>query len=128
MTNRRRRAPTVIDQASSVIEVGDMLTAWSPDEVRKRIGEVPGVESVSVDHAAESATVHYDETRIEVADIKSLVQRPGRDSAALAGMGHEGHAMAKALPDKLGPASGHSGHGNHNKHEGHSIAMFRDRF
>lgn len=42
---------------TSVITVGDMLSAWSPDEVKKRIGEVPSVESVSVDHAAESATV-----------------------------------------------------------------------
>ncbi|MDP2329623.1 MAG: cation transporter, partial [Reyranella sp.] len=117
---------------TSVIEVGDLLKAWSPDEVKKRIGEVPGVESVSMDHAAESATFHYDETRIEVADIKSLMQRLGRDSAAppaaSTGEGHEGHATAEALPDKSGPASGHSGHGNHDKHEGHSPAMFRDRF
>jgi Cu2+-exporting ATPase len=60
---------------TSVIEVGDLLTALSPDEVGKRIGEVPGVQSVSVDHAANCATVHYDETRIGVADIKSLAQR-----------------------------------------------------
>ena len=59
------------------IDVGDLLTALSPDEVGRRIGEVPGVESVSVDHAAQSATVQYDETRIKVADIKSLAQRPG---------------------------------------------------
>lgn len=56
------------------IDVGDLLTALSPDEVGRRIGEVPGVESVSVDHAAQSATVAYDETHIQVADIKSLTQ------------------------------------------------------
>ncbi|NDV89352.1 hypothetical protein GTW51_22065 [Aurantimonas aggregata] len=67
---------------TSVIEVGDLLTASSPDELGKRIGEIPGVESVSVDHAAESATVRYDETRIEVAGIKSWVQRSGRIVAA----------------------------------------------
>lgn len=100
---------------TSEIEVGDLLTVWSPDEIKKRIGEVPGVESVSVDNAAESATVHYDETRVEVAEIKSLVQRTGRDSAApistSTGEGHEGHATAESLPDASGPMSDHSGHG-----------------
>ena len=114
------------------IDVGDLLTALSPDEVGRRIGDVPGVESVSVDHTAHSATVQYDETRIKVADIKSLAQRPGpgadASSAASTGRGHEGHATAGGSPERPEPASGHSGHGNHDKHEGHSPAMFRDRF
>ena len=33
---------------TSVIEVHDMLSVLSVDEVEKRIGEVPGVESVTV--------------------------------------------------------------------------------
>ena len=114
------------------IDVGDLLTALGPDEVGRRIGEVPGVESVSVDHAAQSATVAYDETRVKVADIKSLAQRlgPGIDAstAAATGRGHEGHATAGASPESPGPASGHSGHRDHDKHAGHSPAMFRDRF
>jgi copper chaperone CopZ len=48
---------------TSVIEVRDMLSVLSVDEVEKRIGEVPGVESVTVNNAAGSATVRYDETR-----------------------------------------------------------------
>jgi Cu2+-exporting ATPase len=48
---------------TSVIEVHDMLSALSVDAVEKRIGKVPGVESVTVNHAARSATVRYDETR-----------------------------------------------------------------
>ena len=48
---------------TSVIEVHGMLSALSADEVEKRIGEVPGVESVTVNYAAGSATVRYDETR-----------------------------------------------------------------
>ena len=117
---------------TSVIDVGDLLTAFSPDEVGKRIGELPGVESVSVDHMAESATVHYDETLIEVAEIKSWVQQSRRVAAAPSAASndrrHEGHATPEASPAGPGPASGHSGHGNHDKHEGHSPAMFRDRF
>ena len=66
---------------TSVIQVHDMLSVWSVDEVEERIGEVPGVESVTVNYAAGSATVRYDETRLEVADIKSAVRQSGYKSA-----------------------------------------------
>ena len=62
---------------TSVIDVHAMLSVLSVDEVEKRIGEVPGVESVTVNFAASSATVRYDETRLEVADIKSAVRQRG---------------------------------------------------
>ena len=48
----------------------------------KRIGEVPGVESVTVNFAAGNATVRYDETRLDVADIKSGVRQRGNESDA----------------------------------------------
>ena len=66
---------------TSVIEVRDMLSVLSVDGVEKRIGEVPGVESVTVNFAAKSATVRYDETRLEVADIKSDVRQRGHQPA-----------------------------------------------
>ena len=66
---------------TSVIKVHDMLSVWSVDEVEKRIGEVPGVQSVTVNNAASSATVRYDETRLEIADIKSAVRQSGYKSA-----------------------------------------------
>ena len=66
---------------TSVIEVHDMLSVWSVDEVEERIGEVPGVESVTVNYAAGNATVRYDETRLEVADIKAAVRQSGYKSA-----------------------------------------------
>ena len=94
---------------TSVIEVGDMLSVWSVDEVEKRIGEVPGVESVTVNYAAESATVRYDETRLEIADIKSAVRQRGYESAppaaASAGDGHEGHTAPGAPPAIPAPAA-----------------------
>ena len=58
-----------------------MLSVWSVEEVEKRIGEVPGVESVTVNCAAKSATVRYDETRLQAADIKSVVRQSGYKSA-----------------------------------------------
>jgi Cu2+-exporting ATPase len=92
---------------TSVIEVHDMLLVLSVDEVEKRIGEVPGVESVTVNYAAGSATVRYDETRLEIADIKSAVRQRGYESAApaaaSAGDGHEGHTAPGAPP--VTPAS-----------------------
>jgi P-type Cu2+ transporter len=94
---------------TSVIEVHDMLSVLSVDEVERRIGEVPGVASVTVNYAAGSATVRYDETRLEVADIKSGVRQRGYESAALAdtsaGAGHEGHTAPGAQPATPEPAS-----------------------
>ena len=69
---------------TSVIEVRGMLSALSAYGVEKRIGMVPGVKSVTVNYAAKSATVRYDETRLEVADIKSAVRQRGYESAASA--------------------------------------------
>jgi len=93
---------------TSVMEVHDMLSVLSVDEVEKRIGEVPGVESVTVNFAAGSATVRYDETRLEVANIKSAVRQRGQESAAPAAAsargGHEGHTAPGAPPAT--PASG----------------------
>ncbi len=48
---------------TSVIEVHAMLSVLTVDEVERRIGDVAGVESVTVNYDAGSATVRYDETR-----------------------------------------------------------------
>ena len=66
---------------TSVIEVRGMLSALSAHGVEKRIGKVPGVKSVTVNYAAGSATVRYDETRLEIADIKAAVHQSGYRSA-----------------------------------------------
>ena len=66
---------------TSVIEVHDMLSVLAVDEVEKRIGEVPGVESATVNYASGKATVRYDETRLEVADIKVIVHQRGHQPA-----------------------------------------------
>ena len=89
---------------TSVMEVHDMLSVLSVDEVEQRIGEVPGVKSATVNYAAGSATVRYDETRLEIADIKSAVRQRGYEAAASAGDGHEGHT-APGAPAPAGAAS-----------------------
>ncbi len=69
---------------TSVIEAHNMLSVLSVEEVERRIGEVPGVESATVNFASGSATVRYDETRLEIADIKSAVRQRGYESAEAA--------------------------------------------
>ena len=66
---------------TSVIEVHDMLSVLTVDEVEKRIGEVPGVESATVNYSSGNATVRYDETRLEVADIKVIAHQRGQQPA-----------------------------------------------
>lgn len=87
---------------TSVIEVHDMLSVLSVDGVEKRIGEVQGVESVTVNYAAGSATVRYDETRLKLADIKSGVRQIGNEAddapAAASAKGHAGHTAPGEKP------------------------------
>ncbi len=93
---------------TSVIDVGGMLSVLSVEDVEVRIGEVPGVHSVTVNYAAASATVRYDETRLEVADIKSAVRQRAYESiapvAASAGDGPESQAAA-GVPATPAPRS-----------------------
>ena len=65
---------------TSIIEVSDMLSVLTVEEVEKRFGEVPGVGSATVNYAAGNATVRYDETLLEVAEIKVLVHQRGQQS------------------------------------------------
>ena len=90
---------------TSAIAVHEMLSVLSVDEIEKRIGEVPGVKSVTVNFAAGNATVRYDETQLEATDIKSAVRQRGFDSAAgLAANGDEGKT-ASGAPPAATPAS-----------------------
>ena len=66
---------------TSIIEVSDMLSVLTVDEVEKRFGEVPGIASATVNYAEKNATVRYDETLLDVAGIKILVHQRGQQSA-----------------------------------------------
>ncbi len=60
---------------TSVIEVPDRLSVLDLDDVESRIGLVPGVESVTMDHAARSVTVRYDDTLLKDGDITSAMNQ-----------------------------------------------------
>lgn len=98
---------------TSVIEVHDMLSVLSVDGVEKRIGEVQGVESVTVNFAAGSATVRYDETRLKLADIKSGVRQIGNEAddapAAASAKGHAGQAAPGERPAAPKSSTGQTG-------------------
>ncbi len=46
---------------TSVIEVGGMLSALSSHGVERQLGKLPGVYGATVNYAAGSAAVRYDE-------------------------------------------------------------------
>jgi Cu2+-exporting ATPase len=75
---------------TSVIEVRALLEVLNLDEVEKRLCEIPGVESATVNFAAGKATVRFDETRLEVADIKAIVRQRGHQPAGEAESEQEG--------------------------------------
>ena len=91
---------------TSVIEVHDLLSVLTVDEVEKRLGEVPGVASATVNYAAGNATVRYDETLLGVADIKVLVHQRGKQSA---GDRQQEKAVPDAPVDASKPAASASG-------------------
>ena len=109
---------------TSVMEVRDMLSVLSVSGVEERIGKVAGVESVTVNFAAGTATVRYDETRLNIADIRSDVRQSGYETESAPGVspgkgheGHEGHNAAGAQPaaapkDKAAPDVAPASHPN----------------
>ena len=83
---------------TSVIEVRDVLSVLSAQQVEKRMGEVPGVASATVNDAAGNATVRYDEARVEIAAIKASVHRHGPPSASRAPPKHPKEHKAPGAP------------------------------
>ena len=95
---------------TSVIEVHDLLSVLTVDEVEERIGGVPGVDSATVNYAAGNATVRYDETRLEVADIKVMLHQrghqPAGESRPIDGSEQEPARKPDVVPTpKVAPAS-----------------------
>ena len=92
---------------TSIIEVPDMLSVFTVDEVEKRFGDVSGVESATVNYAAKNATVRYDETLLEVADIKILVHQRGQQSAGESKSGNDSTSKSEH-PSEAKPEHKHA--------------------
>ena len=62
---------------TSVIEVHDMLSVFSVNEVEKQLRKLRGVERAEVNYVSGSATVVYDETVIDLNAIQARVHECG---------------------------------------------------
>jgi Cu2+-exporting ATPase len=62
---------------TSVIEVSGLVSALSARGVEKQVGRLPGVEHIEVNYAAGSATVVYDETRLDLQTLKARLRDCG---------------------------------------------------
>ncbi len=74
MANSSRVRPHM---KTSIIEVGGLLSVLSARGVEKQVARLPGVERVEVNYAAGSATVVYDERRLDLKTLKARVRECG---------------------------------------------------
>jgi Cu2+-exporting ATPase len=99
---------------TSVVSIRDMLFVLSVVGIEKRIGEVPDVESVTVDFARGKTTIRYDETGINMAEIKADLREQGHKSDAPTNGGQDDHKRHGAPVDSAthhpSPASSSTKH------------------
>ncbi|GAP34143.1 heavy metal translocating P-type ATPase [Piscinibacter sakaiensis] len=96
---------------TSTVEVGELVSSLSAAGVQHQIAALPGVHHVDVNYVAGSATVHYDETKTSLDDIRRRVIECGY------------HCRGEMLPAHVCPPEGHSeahGHAGHGGHEDHA--------
>ncbi|MBI5716363.1 MAG: copper-translocating P-type ATPase [Burkholderiales bacterium] len=100
---------------TSTVEVGELVSSLSAAGVQRQIAALPGVHHVDVNYVAGSATVHYDETKCSLEDIRRRIVECGYHCRGEMLPAHvcrpEGHADAH---------SEHAGHAGHAGHEGHA--------
>jgi len=113
----------------SVVQVHGLLSAGCAQNVEKALTKMPGVHHASANYLNSTATVHYDETQITLAQLQAAVTDCGYvcggesapDHMSHAGhemvaptMDHTAHAMAgheRAGHIMAGPMEDHSAHG-----------------
>lgn len=94
---------------TSTVEVGELVSSLSAAGVQHQIAALPGVHHVDVNYVAGSATVHYDETKASVDDIRRRIVQCGY------------HCRGEMLPAHVCPPEGHAGaHTGHQGHEDHA--------
>ena len=92
---------------TSTVEVGELVSSLSATGVQRQISALPGVHHVDVNYVAGSATVHYDETKTSLEDIRRRIVECGY------------HCRGEMLPAHVCPPEGHAGHAGHAGHEAH---------
>ena len=92
---------------TSTVEVGELLSSLSAVGVQRQIAALPGVHHVDVNYVAGSATVHYDETKSSLQDIRQRIIDCGY------------HCRGEMLPAHVCPPQGHADHAGHDAHVTH---------
>jgi P-type Cu2+ transporter len=117
---------------TSVIELAGLFSALSAAGVEKQIGRLAGVHKIEVNYVAGSATVTYDETRVDLNAIKARVHECGYHCAGELLPKHvcapgdsPGDALA-AVPPAVPPTDAHRHHAapaEHAVHDDKSAGM-----
>ena len=95
---------------TSTVEVGELVSSLSAAGVQRQIAALPGVHHVDVNYVAGSATVHYDETKTSLEDIRRRIVECGY------------HCRGEMLPAHVCPPEGHAEHAGHEGHGAHGEA------
>lgn len=94
----------------SIIHVDGLLTALCARNVEKALLKLPGVHHVVANSLNRTATVHYDETQVALAQLQAAVVDCGYVCAG------------EALPDHMAHA-GHAAPMDHMAHAGHAMPV-----
>ncbi|MDE2615604.1 MAG: heavy metal translocating P-type ATPase, partial [Burkholderiales bacterium] len=95
---------------TSTVEVGELVSSLSAAGVQRQIETLPGVHHVDVNYVAGSATVHFDETKTSLEDIRQRIIECGY------------HCRGEMLPAHVCPPEGYAeirGHAGHEDHAAH---------
>jgi Cu2+-exporting ATPase len=96
---------------TSTIEVGELVSSLSALGVERQLETLSGVHSVDVNYVAGSATVHYDEARVSIDEIRERVMECGYHC--------RGELRPLHLCDPGQTAAPPPSHQGHDAHSGH---------
>lgn len=96
---------------TTTIEVGDLITPLSATGVERQLAGLPGVHHADVSYVSQSATVHYDESKITPEVIRQQVIECGH------------HCRGEVVPAHVCKHGEHAGtHAGHDKHAAHGMS------
>lgn len=94
----------------STLQVNGFLSAGCAPNVEKALMKLPGVHHATANYLNSTATVHYDEAQVSLAQLQAAVADCGYvcvGESAPEHLAHTGHMMMPM------PTEGHSGHAGH---------------
>ena len=109
--------------ATTILEVGGMLSILDPQGVEKQLKRMPGVYVVTVNITAGTASIKYDETVTNAEALRAKIIECGF------------HCRGEVLPNHVCatggeaalPKMGHGAHAQHTRHAGPGRADARSR-